>query len=159
MFHALPLLSAAALAASGQAASPAPTSESPAHVEAVVHEGVAYRVAYHPVVTTRARTVGAAAGARPAQQWCRHTTEIGLERRIALDDGGAASDAPLTQRVAGQRRITSQVAGACEHHRGGLARIAARDAARVEAEVRALAAADRPALLAALGSLRRFATY
>ncbi|MBC2668893.1 hypothetical protein ACFOON_13895 [Novosphingobium piscinae] len=124
-----------------------------AHTERLEHSGMAYQVTYEPQVRTTAKTIGAAGGTRTGGQWCRTTTEIAVDRAVRLDDGTPA----LTHRLAGRQELTAQHPGSCEQNRKALATAEARQAPLVREQVRAIAAADRPALLAQIEAVRAFA--
>lgn len=145
MIHHL-LVMLAALAPAGSPAEP-PI----AHLE---HQGIAYEVAYRPVVThgTRAITTITARGHR--LEWCRATTRVAVDAEIRVPEADAAS----VHRMPGERRISSQFAGSCERNAARIAAARTRQAPEIGALVEHLAAAGRGALLARLGTVRAVAT-
>lgn len=135
------------------AALPLSAAAAETHTVAFEHNGVAYEVTYHPLVRTVEKTIGAHPGARSTLQRCRAVTEIAVDREVRLPDGTAA----LSHRLAGTQRITGHHVGPCEQNRRALADSRARLATEIAAQVRAMAANDRPALLAQIDAARTLA--
>ncbi|WP_158013882.1 hypothetical protein [Sphingomonas sanxanigenens] len=114
------------------------------HRITVDHGGKALEVVYRGEVTTRTRPVGSAPPTRSGHVRCDWTATVRVHRQLAGD--GAAAAHP----VAGERRIKGSRAGDCITNRAAIRRDIAARSAEVQTHVAALAAEDRPALMAAL---------
>lgn len=128
------ILIAAALAAA--------TTALPAHTSTVEHRGQNLAVEYRPVVETKLRQAGMAPPGRPATQICNWKASVSVERKLQ----GAAH----SQRVGDVREISGSQAGDCNLQGDRIAQQVAARGDAVQAHVAAVAAADRPVLLADL---------
>ena len=148
------LAAALAVAAAPSAHAQTGTAAAPdSHVERLEHNGIGYEVTYRPLVRTMEKTIGAHPGARSTLQRCRAVTEIAIDREVRLPDGSAA----LSHRLTDMQRITAHHIGPCEQNRHALAKARLRQADAIAAQVRAMAASDRPALLAQIDAARALA--
>lgn len=116
------------------------------HRVTVDHGGKAIAVVYRGEVTTRTRRVGSAQPTRSGNVRCDWTATVRVHRQLA-GDGAAA-----VHRVAGERSIKGSRPGDCITNRSAIRRDVAARSAEVRTHVAALAAQDRPALMAALSA-------
>jgi hypothetical protein len=125
----------------------------PVHNVELEHRGESYQVAYRPVVETRLRTVGMAAGTRPSSERCVISAQVSVERAIAAAQDGPALKAMLP----GETSFTRNLPGSCHGRAQEGAKLVASRSKAVGAHLSRVAATDRTAAIAAIESAHHFA--
>lgn len=123
------------------------------HEATVSHGGADYRLTYAPRVETRSRTIGHAFGPRPSTLRCRWTIDVQVERRIHSADAGRS----LVKLLPHNHSITGERPGDCRQNARAVADAQQSRASAIRDHVVAVAAADRPAVLAEIDAARAFA--
>lgn len=135
-------------------AAASPLHEPPVHRARLDHDGLTYQATYTPSTSNSSKTIGARTGPRASVERCRVSTVVTVARTLTRRDDAAREvpRAPLSY------SFSDHLPGRCEEQPQRIAEVRMRRALAVGDQLPAIAAADRPALLAELEAWSRLAS-
>lgn len=135
-------------------AAASPLHEPPVHRARLDHDGLAYQATYSSSASTSSKTIGARTGPRASVERCRIWTVVTVARTLTRRDD-ATLEVPRSPIA---YSFSDHLPGRCEEQPKRIAEVRMRRVLAVGHQLPAIAAADRPALLAELEALSRLAS-